>query len=112
VLSNSTFAGKVGSFTGAMAAILTDPLVIATIPFGASTSAGILKMALIEGGFGALSGAMIQPFLYRYKKTLNSPYDVSDALLRIGAARVLALQHWPARSRQGSAVIPILQSTA
>jgi hypothetical protein len=71
-----------------MAATLTDPLVIGTIPFGASTSAGILKTALIEAGFGALSEAMIQPFVYRYKKTLNSPYDVSDALIRVGAAGV------------------------
>jgi hypothetical protein len=71
-----------------MAATLTDPLVIGTIPFGASTSAGILKTALIEAGYGMLSEAMIQPFVYRYKETLNSPYDVSDALIRVGAAGV------------------------
>ena len=35
-----------------------------------------------------LSEAMIQPFGDRYKKTLNSPYDVSESLLRIGAAGV------------------------
>jgi hypothetical protein len=32
VTSNSTFAGEVGSFTGAMAATLTDPLVIGRYP--------------------------------------------------------------------------------
>jgi hypothetical protein len=44
-----------------MAAVLTVPLVIATISFGPSTSAGILKTALIEAGYGMLSEAMIQP---------------------------------------------------
>lgn len=65
---------------------MSDPLVLATIPFGASASAGILRTMLIEAGYGMLSEARIQPFVYRYKKTLNSPYNVSDALLRIGAA--------------------------
>jgi hypothetical protein len=41
-------------------------------PFGASTSAGILKKALIEAGYGMLK-ATIQPVVYPYKKTLNSP---------------------------------------
>ena len=86
ITSNSTFAWKVGSFTGTMAATMSDPLVLATIPFGASASAGILRTTLIEAGYGMLLEAMIQPFVYRYKKTLNSPYNVSDALLRIGAA--------------------------
>jgi hypothetical protein len=43
------------------------------MPFGASTSAGILKTASIEAGYGMLSEARIQPFVYFYKKNLNSP---------------------------------------
>ena len=56
VTSNSTFAGKVGSFTGAMAATLTDPLVIATLPFGASTSAGILKRHCLKAALRTIRG--------------------------------------------------------
>jgi hypothetical protein len=88
VLSNTTFAGKIGSFTGAMAATLSDPLVLATIPFGASSSASILRTALTEGGINMASEALIQPFVYRYKQALGSPYSASEALTNVGAAGI------------------------
>jgi len=57
VLENTTFSGKVGSFTGAMAAAMTDPLIIGTMPFGASWGAGILRTAVTEAGIGLVSEA-------------------------------------------------------
>jgi hypothetical protein len=88
VLENTTFSGKIGSFTGAMAASMTDPLVFGSIPFGASTSAGILKTFLTEAGINMASEALIQPFVYRYKQKLGSPYDLGEAAIRIAAAGV------------------------
>lgn len=86
VLSNTTWAGKVGSFTGAMAASMTDPLVLATLPLGASSGAGILRTALVNAGMAAGTEALIQPFVYHYKKELDSPYSPTEALERIAGA--------------------------
>lgn len=86
VSSNANFAGKIGSFAGAMAASFADPLVLASIPFGASASASILRTALIEAGINMASEAAIQPFVYRYKQTLGSPYDLGEALTSVAAA--------------------------
>jgi hypothetical protein len=88
VLENTTFSGKVGSFSGAMAATIQDPLVLGSMLFGASTSAGILRTALTEAGIGAASEALIQPFVYRYKQKLGSPYSLEEAATRVAAAGV------------------------
>lgn len=88
VLGNTTFGGKLGSFAGAMAAATTDPLVLASMAFGASASATVLRTALTEAGIGALSEAIIQPFVWRYKKKLESPYDLGEALTRVAGAGV------------------------
>ena len=69
-----------------MAATMGDPLVLATIPFGASSAAGIIRTALVEGGINMASEALIQPFVYRYKQTLGSPYSVGEAVKNVAAA--------------------------
>lgn len=86
--SNATFTGKLGTFSGAMAASLTDPLVAGSLFFGPSSSAGIVRTALVNAGLAATSEALIQPFVYRYKKELESPYSIGDAAERVAAAAV------------------------
>ena len=88
VLGNTTFGGNLGSFAGAMAAATTDYPVIASMGFGASFGATILRTALTEAGIGALSEAMAQPFIWRYKKKLESPYDLGEALTRVAGAGI------------------------
>jgi hypothetical protein len=81
-----TTGGEVGGYTGTMVGALSDPLVIGTLPLGASWATGILRTmateALIAGGVEAA----IQAPVLSYKKELESPYDLSDALINIGAA--------------------------
>lgn len=86
ILENTTWGGKVGTFFGAMSASLRDPVILATIPFGASASAGIVGRAVTEGVIGALSEAAIQPFVYRYKKKLDSPFSVKESIEEIAGA--------------------------
>lgn len=88
VAANSTWTGKLGSFTGAMAASLTDPLVAGSMFLGPSASAGILRTALVNAGLAAGSEALIQPFVYRYKQELESPYSVGEAIERVAGAGV------------------------
>ena len=88
ILENTTFGGKVGSFTGAMAASMTDPRVLATIPRGASVSAGVIRTFLIEGGMAAASATLLQPFVFRYKQKIESPYGLGDAATRIALSGI------------------------
>lgn len=86
VLENTTFGGKIGSFTGAMAAIAQDPPILASMAFGASAAAGILRTAITEAGINIVSEAMIQPMVWRYKKKLESPFGFGEAVTRVLAA--------------------------
>ena len=86
VLENATFSGKIGGFAGAMATSVMDPFILASMFFGASISAGILRTALTEAGINVVSETMIQPFVAQYKQEIESPYTLEDALMRVGAA--------------------------
>lgn len=86
LMENSTFSGKLGSFAGAMAAVMQDPLVLGSMLFGVGTSAGILRTALTEAGINVGSEVLVQPLVFQYKRKLDSPFTVGEAATRVAAA--------------------------
>lgn len=87
-LEHQTTGGSIGSFLGVAAGAMSDPLNLLTLPLGASWATGILKTALIEAGINMATEAAIQPAIYRYKKELESPYNVRDVLMNVAGAGV------------------------
>lgn len=82
----SGFAATVGSFAGSVAGAMTDPINIATMPFGVTRSAGILKTALTEAAIAAGSEAAIQPAVASWQKQLGQEYGLGDMIGNIAAA--------------------------
>ena len=87
-LRNQTTGGKIGGFLGVMAGAVSDPIILGTLPLGASWATGIAKTALIEAGIAAGVESFIQPAVIRYKQELESPYDLGDAVINIAGAGV------------------------
>lgn len=77
---------SVGGFLGSAAGAVTDPINMLTAPFGASTSAGILRTALVEGAIGAGSDAVGQAVNIQARKQVDPNYSASSALADIAAA--------------------------
>ena len=85
-----------GMLVGAAAGAFTDPINLATLPLGlpkaVAQSTSTLSRIMLSAGYGAaISGATelaIQPFVFDYKKELDSPYTAGDAALNIFAAAV------------------------
>lgn len=75
-------------FGGAIAGGFTDPLNIATIPFGAGASRGIFKAALIEGGLNAAVETAAVPFVKEWQNDLGYHYGFSEAAADVGTAFV------------------------
>lgn len=88
VEGRATGMGKLGEFVGSAGAVLTDPVVLLSLPFGAAASSGILRTALVEAGVGAASEAAIQPEVYQFKQSIGSPYTLSDAAMNVLLAGV------------------------
>lgn len=97
---NTTAGGKAGGVLGVMAGAVTDPVVLATLPFGAGRgpqaltfAQQVLRAGMIEGGIATGTELAIQPSVYQYKKEIESPYTVSDAALNVilagGAGSIL-----------------------
>lgn len=78
-----------GTLGGGLAAGFSDPLNILTLPVGVGRATGstFLRSTLNAFGRGAVVGAgfetMAQPFVYDYKKDIDSPYELSDAVMNI-----------------------------
>ena len=79
-----------GQFLGMGSAIMTqDPLVLATLPFGAKarglTVAGRIMSAMGREAamFGGIEGVAIQPHIYLQKRRIDSPYTVQDAVIAV-----------------------------
>lgn len=86
-LQYQTLGGKVGGFFGTMVGAITDPLVLMTLPLGAPLRGiSVLRAMAIEAGIGAGTEALIQGPILRYKKELESPYDLGDAVTNIAGA--------------------------
>ena len=88
------YAGFFGTLGGAAAASMADPINIMTLPLGAGRVAGasfIKGLGIVAArsfGIGVATEAALQPFVYDYKKEIESPYDLQDALFNMAAAGI------------------------
>lgn len=80
------FANIAGTFAGSVAGAMTDPINIATLPFGATRGAGILKTAFTEAGIAGATEAAIQPSVMSWQKQLGQEYGLDDAAMNVLAA--------------------------
>jgi outer membrane protein OmpA-like peptidoglycan-associated protein len=84
----------VGAFLGEGQAVMTDPLIIATLPLGgvargATYAARIASAMASEAAIIAgIEATMIQPQVYLQKRSINSPYSLVDAGIAVLAAGV------------------------
>lgn len=78
-------------FLGMTGGYMTDPINVATLPFGGVGTAvkgmSVLSRALIgarnASAVAIASEAAIQPFVYKHKHDIGSPYEVGDAIQAI-----------------------------
>ena len=78
-------------FLGMTGAYMTDPVNVASLPFGGVGTAvkgmSVLSRALIgarnASAVAIASEAAIQPLVYKHKHDIGSPYEVSDAIQAI-----------------------------
>jgi len=88
------YAAFFGTLGGAAVASMADPINIMTLPLGAGRVAGasfIKGLGIVAArsfGIGVATEAALQPFVYDYKKEIESPYDLQDALFNMAAAGV------------------------
>ena len=86
--------GFMGTLAGGAVASMADPINIMTMPLGVGkvAGAGFFKavgvVAARSFGIGAATEASIQPFVYNYKKDIESPYELSDAIFNITAGGI------------------------
>jgi diguanylate cyclase (GGDEF)-like protein len=88
VRRRASTAGKLGAFLGDMAGGTSDPLVMLTLPFGASASAGILRTALTEAALASGTEVTIQPQVFDFKQDIGSPYSVGQAAGNVALAGI------------------------
>lgn len=80
--------GGVGGFIGTAAAVMSDPLQLATLPFGAGAGrAGaslgwqILRTALVEGGIAGATQVAVETQAAPYRVSLGLPADVGGNIM-------------------------------
>lgn len=79
--------GALGGFVGGAAAVMTDPVTIATLPLGAGARVtggaawNIARTALIEGGIAAAAQVPIEAAAAPYRVSLGLPADVGGNLV-------------------------------
>ncbi len=79
--SRQTAGGAFADFLGSTVGIMEDPVVMATLPFGASGSAGVLRTALTEAGIAVAVDLPIQlgP-VSQTKDVLGVEFTTGDAI--------------------------------
>lgn len=82
------FASVVGGLGGELVASLLDPLNVATLPFGATISSGIVKTALIEGGINVGVEVATHPVISAWQKELGQEYGIKDLAQNTGLSFV------------------------
>lgn len=87
-MAHQTTGGAVAGFFGGALTSLADPLVLGTLPLGASWATGIAKTMLKEAGIAAATELAIQAPIVRYKQDLQSPYSLGEAALNVATAGV------------------------
>lgn len=80
------------TFVGAAGAVMTDPLVLATLPFGAGAGAGrgalaaALRVGRVEAGIAMATEIPIQAEVFRLKREIESPWSFQQSAINILAA--------------------------
>ncbi len=88
IAGRANTSGKAGLIAGGFAGVLTDPLVMATLPFGAARSHTILRAMAVESAIAAAIEVPIQAQVMEFKKDIGSPYGLKDAAVAVGTAGV------------------------
>ena len=94
--ANARGMARAGMLTGSMTGVITDPLILATLPIGAGTitGAGVLGNAArafrLEAMIAGASELAIQPTVYNWKKQIESPYTFGEAAFNVLTAMAAA----------------------
>lgn len=86
--AQSTGAALGGQLMAGLSGVITDPINLATIGFGAPASAGILRTMAIEAGLNAGIEAAEIPAHAAWAKRMGREYGAKEALLDVGFAGV------------------------
>lgn len=86
--AQSTGAALGGQLMAGLSGVITDPINLATIGFGAPASAGILRTMAIEAGLNAGIEAVEIPAHAAWAKRMGREYGAKEALLDVGFAGV------------------------
>lgn len=79
-------AAIAGSLVGGLGAAFTDPINIATLPFGATSGMGILKAMKTEALLNAAVEAAEVPLVASWQKELGHKYGVGNAVFDVATA--------------------------
>ncbi len=103
--------GKLGVLAGTMTAIMRDPVILASLPFGSGTIRGGSIVAnawrafKTEALIAGTAEALIQPKVYGWKQQIESPYSIKEAATNVMIAALGA----GALRATGSSVLDIAQ---
>lgn len=82
----SSFDSIVGSLVGGLGGVATDPINIASLPFGAARGAGILRTVLTEAGINAGAELATQPAVAKWQKEIGQDYGFKEVIENVGFA--------------------------
>lgn len=81
-----TFERIAGTLLGGFGGAMTDPINIATLPFGAGASRSMLQAIGIDAVINAGIEAYQQPEVMRWQKELGYKYGIGDAIANVATA--------------------------
>jgi hypothetical protein len=93
-LVHQTGMGKVGGFLGTMVGASTDPVNIALMAAGVPEARGLswamstVREMAYQAGLATAAETAIQLPVHRYKRELDSPYGLGDAITNIAGAGI------------------------
>jgi hypothetical protein len=82
----SSFDRIVGSLVGGLGATATDPINIASLPFGAARGASVLRTVLTEAGVNAGAELATQPFVANWQREVGQDYGFNEVVENVGFA--------------------------
>jgi len=82
----TSLSSGAGEFAGGMAGAITDPINAISLLFGAGAASGIVKTALVEGGIGVTSQALIEAANFDFNRQIDEDFGISDAAASVAFA--------------------------
>lgn len=86
IAMRATGMGEFGQFVGAAGGAITDPVVMATLPLGAASSAGLLRTAMIEAGVAGGTEAALQPGVQAFRKEVGVKSGLEEGISNVVVA--------------------------